>query len=252
LASGYLGDRLCFALFGGSQISPIVKDFFVDCFGVQLIDAYGNTEGGQVAVNGIIQRPPVIEYRLRSVPELGYYTTDKPYPRGELCFRSIQSIAGYLNEPELTSRLFDENGLICTGDIVEEYEPDHIAIIDRCNDVLKLSQGEYVAIGALGSIFEAGSEVVDQIFIYGNSQQSYLLAVVVPNRAITLDRLGDNPSDDALNSLLRDELQRVAQQEGIRSFEVPKDFIVELEPFSDSNGLLSGLRKKMRPAFVKK
>jgi len=252
MASSYLGDRLCFALFGGSQISPIVKDFFVDCFGIQLIDAYGNTEGGQVAVNGIIQRPPVLEYKIRSVPELGYYTTDKPYPRGELCFRSIQSISGYLNEPELSSRLFDENGLICTGDIVEEYEPDHIAIIDRRNEVLKLSQGEFVAVGTLGAIFEGGSELVDQIFIYGNSQQSYLLAVLVPNRAVILERLGDSAGEEALKSLLRDELQRVARQEGIRSFEVPKDFIVEPEPFNEKNGLLSGLRKKLRPALVKK
>jgi fatty acid CoA ligase FadD9 len=27
-------------------------------------------------------RPPVIDYKLLDVPELGYFNTDKPYPRG--------------------------------------------------------------------------------------------------------------------------------------------------------------------------
>lgn len=248
----YLGDRLCFSLFGGSQMSSAVKEFFTDCFDALLTDAYGNTEGGQVAVNGLIQRPPVIDYKLRDVPELGYYATDKPFPRGELCFKSIQTISGYYNAPEATEKLFDEDGFICTGDIVEEYEPDHIAIIDRRNDVLKLSQGEYVAVGVLGSIFEGGSDLIGQIYVYGHSQRSYLLAVIVPDEASVTAHLGPDPDDEALDSLLRHELHRVAKQEGIRSFEVPKDFIIEHEPFSEANGLLSGLRKRARPALERK
>ena len=248
----YLGDRLCFSLFGGSQMSPAVKEFFTDCFDALLTDAYGNTEGGQVAVNGLIQRPPVIDYKLRDVPELGYYASDKPFPRGELCFKSIQTISGYYNAPEATNKLFDEDGFICTGDIVEEYEPDHIAIIDRRNDVLKLSQGEYVAVGVLGSVFEGGSDLIGQIYVYGHSQRSYLLAVIVPDEASVTAHLGPDPDKEALDSLLRHELHRVAKQEGIRSFEVPKDFIIDHEAFSEANGLLSGLRKRARPALERK
>ena len=233
-------------------MSPPVRAFFVDCFDVQLIDAYGNTEGGQVATNGIVQSPPVTEYRLRDVPELGYYTTDKPFPRGEFCFKSIQSISGYHEAPEATEKLFDEDGFICTGDIVEEHEANHIVIIDRRNDVLKLSQGEYVPVGALGSVFEGASDVISQIYIYGNSQRSYLLAVVVPNKTIVTAYLGNNPSDEAVDRLIQQEFQRVAREEGIKSFEVPKNFVIEWELFSESNGLLSGLRKKIRPALARK
>jgi fatty acid CoA ligase FadD9 len=252
MGRSYLGDRLCFSLFGGSQISPPVREFFADCFGVTLLDAYGNTEGGAVATNGIIQSPPVTEYRLRDVPELGYYSTDKPFPRGELCFKSIQSISGYYDAPEATKNLFDKDGFICTGDIVEEHEANHIAIIDRRNDVLKLSQGEYVPVGALGSVFEGASDVISQIYIYGNSQRSYLLAVVVPNKTILAAYLGDQPDDEALENLIQQELQRVAREEGVKSFEVPKSFIIESELFSETNGLLSGLRKKVRPALARK
>lgn len=252
MAGGYLGDRLCFVLSGGSLVSPMVKGFFEDCFGIPLIDAYGNTEGGSVAINGFIQRPPVIDYKLRDVPDLGYFTSDKPYPRGEFCFKSVQSISGYLHAPDATKALFDEDGYICTGDIVEEYRPDHINIIDRRNDVLKLSQGEFVPIGALGAIFEGASDLISQIYIYGNSQRSYLLAVIVPNMTLAAAQIADENDEAALNTLIQEELHRIASKEGIRSFEVPKGFIIETEPFSDSNGLLSSLRKKIRPALARK
>jgi fatty acid CoA ligase FadD9 len=29
-----------------------------------------------------VLRPPVIDYKLLDVAELGYFNTDKPYPRG--------------------------------------------------------------------------------------------------------------------------------------------------------------------------
>ena len=62
-------------------------------------------------MNNRIQRPPVIAYKLRDVPELGYYTTDKPYPRGELCYKTDSQIKGYYKQPEATAKLFDEEGL---------------------------------------------------------------------------------------------------------------------------------------------
>jgi len=52
--------------------------------------------------------------------------------------------------------------------------------------------------------------------------------------------------------LLRDELQQVATKEQLRSFEVPRDFLIEQEGFSQKNGLLSSVRKRLRPALKAK
>lgn len=249
MAANYLGDRLLVGLVSGAPVATAVKEFIIDCFGIPLLDTYGNTEAGMIAVDGIIQRPPVIDYKLRDVPELGYYTTDKPYPRGELCFRSATSVSGYYKSPEATAELFDKDGFLCTGDIVEEYEPDHITIIDRRKDVLKLSQGEYVAVGTLSTVIEANSPVINQIYIYGNSRRSYLLAVVVPDQKAIAPLLGDNPREVKLKKLIRNDLQKVGKQENLKSFEIPRDFIIETEPFSQDNGLLSSVRKRLRPAL---
>jgi hypothetical protein len=43
----------------------------------------------------------VLDYKLVSVPELGYTTEDKPYPRGELRIKTRRMIRGYYKHPEV-------------------------------------------------------------------------------------------------------------------------------------------------------
>lgn len=45
---------------------------------------------------------------------------------------------------------------------------------------MKLSQGEYVAIERVESLYSASS-VVGQLYVHGDSLQSYLVAVLVPD-----------------------------------------------------------------------
>lgn len=254
MGARFLGDRLLSGGVGGAPVAPEVMTFMRECFDMLLLNIYGSTESGSGSLtrNGKILRPPVTEYRLRDAPELGYFITDKPNPRGEFCFKSTGGITEYYKQPEATKGLFDEDGFQCTGDIVEELAPDHIVIIDRRKDVLKLSQGEFVAVGPLGTVFEGGSAVLKQVYLYGNSVRSYLLAVIVPDEKAVQTLLGGTPSEEEIRSLIRDELRAVGTAEGLRSFEIPRDFIVERASFSQENGLLSSVRKRLRPALKRK
>ncbi|CAA0093128.1 Carboxylic acid reductase [Zhongshania aliphaticivorans] len=254
MGENFLGNRLLSGMVGGAPTSPAVREFMAECFEFHLIDGYGNTESGSgsISLNGKIQENSVSEYKLRNVPELGYYTSDKPYPRGELCYKSEVGIAGYYKDPKATAGLFDEDGFSLTGDIVEEIGPGEIRVVDRVKDVLKLSQGEYVALGALQTKYESGSAAIKQIFLYGNSLQAYLLAVVVPDLDAVASLIGVNATDADLKALLRREMARVAKEKDIKSFELPRDFLIELEPFSQENGLLSSVRKRLMPALKKK
>jgi fatty acid CoA ligase FadD9 len=249
----YLGDRIALISTGSAPSTPAVRQFMLDCFPVTMIENYGSTETpAGVTRNGLVNRPTVIEYRLRDVPELGYYTTDHPYPRGELLVKTTSMIPGYFKRPEATAALFDADGFLMTGDVMEERGPDHLVYIDRRNDVMKLSQGEFVAVGNVGAAVENGSELIHQIFLYGNSARAFLLAVVVPNMELVAGVLGSDPDAEQLKGLLRAELQKVAETENLRSFEIPRDFIVEREPFSHENGLLSSLHKRMRPNLARR
>src|SRR3981189_1044513 len=126
-----------------------------------------------VFVDGQVQRPPVIDYKLVDVPDLGYFRTDRPHPRGELLVTSQDLFAGYYQRPQLTAEVFDPQGYYRTGDIVAEVGPDQLEYLDRRNNVLKLSQGEFVTVSKLEAVFDT-SPLVGQIYLYGNSARSYL------------------------------------------------------------------------------
>lgn len=250
----YLGDRLLGGSVGSAPTTKEMRDFMMACFNMPLVDGYGSTESGtgRVTFNNRILRPGVLDYKLRDMPELGYLTSDKPYPRGEFCVKTKTQILGYYKNPEASAKLVDEEGFYLSGDIVEEREPDHVVVIDRCNDVLKLSQGEYVAVGRLGTIFEAESDLIQQIYVYGNSLRSYLVAVVVPDMQALRSVLGQTPEPKAILALIREDFQRIAHSMDLKSFEVPRELILELQPFSAENGLLTSVLKKKRPALKEK
>ncbi|MEV6423505.1 carboxylic acid reductase [Streptomyces sp. NPDC051662] len=242
-----LGGRVGSASCGSAPLSATLAEFTEAVLGVPLHTGYGSTEVAGIAVNGELLNPPVIDYKLADVPELGYFRTDAPHPRGELLLKA-DGIPGYYKQPELTAELFDEDGYYRTGDIVAELGPRRIAVVDRRKSVLKLSQGEFVAIGRLESIF-AACPLVRQIFLYGNSERSYLLAVVVPTPD-ALRRYGDDR--ERLEQLLSDSLRRIAKDTGLNSYEIPRGLLLEAEPFSQANGLLSDQRKLLWPKLVER
>jgi fatty acid CoA ligase FadD9 len=242
-----LGGRFVSAATGSAPISAPVKAFVESCLDLTLVEGYGSTEAGVVLVDGQVERPPVIDYRLVDVPDLGYFHTDRPHPRGELLIKSDDLFSGYYQRPEVTDEVFDPDGYYRTGDVVAEVGPDQLLYLDRRNNVLKLSQGEFVAVSKLEAVFDS-SPLVRQIFIYGNSARAYLLAVVVP----TEDALSGSGGDlESLKRLISDSLQKVASTAGLQSYEIPRDFIVETAPFTLENGFLTGIRKLARPRLKK-
>ena len=236
-----LGNRYLTAITGSAPISPELRAWVESFLDMHLVDGYGSTEAGGIFHDGQVRRPPLIDYKLVDVPELGYFNTDRPHPRGELLVKTTNMFPGYYKRPEVTADVFDADGFYRTGDIVAELGPDHLQYVDRRNFVLKLSQGEFVTASKLEAVFET-SPLVRQIYIYGNSARSYLLAVIVP----TADALAHHGTDE-LRPLLSDSLQDVAKAAGLQSFEIPRDFIIETTPFTLENGLLTGIRKLARP-----
>ncbi len=236
-----LGGRYVTALTGSAPISPEMKAFVEELLDMHLTDGYGSTEAGALIVDGQVQRPPVIDYKLVDVPDLGYFRTDRPHPRGELLVKSDGLFPGYYKRPELTAEMFDGDGYYRTGDVFAETGPDQLVYLDRRNNVLKLSQGEFVTVSKLEAAF-GDSPLVRQIYIYGNSARSYLLAVVVP----TEEALARYDSAE-LKSVVGESLQEVAKATGLQSYEIPRDFLIETTPFTLENGLLTGIRKLARP-----
>jgi len=235
------GGRVLSAMTGSAPVSDELRSFVESLVDVHLVDGYGATECGLLFVDGRALRPQVIDYKLVDVPELGYFSTDVPNPRGELVVKTRAMFPGYYMRPDVTAGVFDSDGYYRTGDIVAKTGPDEITYVDRRNNVLKLSQGEFVTVAKVEDAFTT-SPLVRQIYVYGNSVQPYLLAVIVPSEAAhqELDEV-------ALKQQISLSLQQVAKTIGLHSYEIPRDFIVVQQPFTLENGLLTGLRKLARP-----
>nr|WP_253843068.1 carboxylic acid reductase [Mycobacterium colombiense] len=238
------GGRVLSANTASAPLAPELRSFVETCLGVRLHTTYGSTEMGGVLVDNMINRANVIDYKLVDVPELGYFTTDKPFPRGELLIKTRTMTPGYYRRPEATASTFDEDGFYRSGDVMALVGPDELRYLDRRNNVMKLSQGEFVAVAQLENAFTT-SPLIHQMFIYGSSAEAFLLAVVVPDRDVIarIDSLGMAQ----IKRLIAESLHQIAAQRHLNGYEVPRDFLIETEPFSVENGLLTGAAKMARP-----
>ena len=96
-------------------------------------------------------------FRLKDLPDMDYRITDQPYPRGEICVRSTCITTGYFMREDKTREAIDDEGFLHTGDVGCVFPNGAIKILDRCKNIFKLSQGEYVA-----------PEKVENIFVQSN------------------------------------------------------------------------------------
>lgn len=244
LRERFLGGRFLVASIGSAPLSADMREFMQSVLGIALIDAYGSTETGGVLMNNKVVRSAILDYKLVDVPELGYFSTDRPHPRGELLIKSRTLIPGYYKRPELNSQFCDAEGFYRTGDVMAETGFDELVYVDRRNNVLKLSQGEFVAVSKLEAIY-VGSPLVEQIYVYGSSERAYLLAVIVP----VAESIAAHAGTAELKAAISESLRQVAKDAELSAYEIPRDFLLETEPFTVDNGLLAGLSKLLRPSL---
>ncbi|CAF2520530.1 unnamed protein product [Rotaria sp. Silwood2] len=241
---------------GGAMVSPVVLNFIKRCFSrCNIYESYGITECGNVAFNNIIKN--TLQFRLISVPEMGYTIDDELFPRGELLIKTEEMFSGYINNPEETRAALTEDGFFRTGDIVElRIHPDgdfYVNLIDRKKNFFKLSQGQYVSPEFLQSIY-IQSPFIEQIYIHGDLLADSIAVIIVPNReyaqAFALEHNlknfdTTNPDPQFYDAILQD-LRLIAEKESLRKHEIPSRLIIDFEPFTSENGLLTSTMKPCR------
>lgn len=236
--SNYLGTRIKSITTGGAPTSKEVFEFLKKCFkNVKIYNGYASTECGSIFLIESETNEHIfkgVEIKLRDVPELNYYLTDQPYPRGEILVKSDECITGYYKSPELTKELIDENGYYATGDIgLYNTETKRYSIIDRKKSFFKLAQGEFIAPEKLELIY-LKSKYIDQILIYGNSLHHFILSVIVP---IDLKIKKEE--------IIKDLIE-IAKKENLQYYEIPRDILIEKEKFTIENKKMTSSEKLSR------
>ncbi|KAJ8521466.1 hypothetical protein ON010_g17818 [Phytophthora cinnamomi] len=262
-----LGGRVRLIFSGSAPLSAEVKEFMKVVFCCDVAEGYGLSETAAAVTVGSVDMPmgshvgcPLIygQVQLEDVPEMGYTSRDKPRPRGEILVRGPMIFSGYYKEPEKTREAIDERGWFHTGDIGCWNADGTLSIIDRKKNIFKLAQGEYVAAEKIENIY-AKSKYVAQIFAYGDSLQSCLVGIVVPDpeTAEAWAREKGLSGADAstakvvnhpeFQNVVLADMARVAKEAQLRGFEFVKSVYFHPEPFSLEQGLITPTFKLKRP-----
>uniref|UniRef100_M1AI81 Long-chain-fatty-acid CoA ligase n=1 Tax=Solanum tuberosum TaxID=4113 RepID=M1AI81_SOLTU len=263
-----LGGRIRLIVSGGAPLSSEVEEFLRVTSCGFVLQGYGLTETCGLATIGHPDEmcmlgtvgPPFVftEVRLEEVPEMGYDPLADP-PRGEICVRGRTTFAGYYKNPELTKEAI-KDGWFHTGDIGEMMPNGVVKVIDRKKNVIKLSQGEYVALEYLEKVYGI-APIVEDIWVYGDSFKSMLVAVVAPHEGNTKKWADKNGHKGSITELcsLQDlnqyvllELKSAAERNKLRGFENIKGVILEPQPFEFDKELVTATMKKRRERLLKR
>jgi long-chain acyl-CoA synthetase len=259
-----LGGRVNGILSGAAPISGGTLDFLSVCFCCSVAEGFGQTETAAGSTIGIPGDPlrnqvgvplPCNEIKLVDIPDMNYFSTDKPYPRGEICFRGPNVFHGYYKDEELTKEVLDADGWCHSGDVGMFDEEGRLFVIDRKKNIFKLAQGEYVAAEKIENVYSE-SLFISQCFVYGNSLHSFLIAIVVPDDDMVLKHAQEHGLEgsfeelcrmDAIKKTIFDDMKRVAKEKDLKGFEKVRAIHIDPQPFSIENSLLTPTFKLKRP-----
>ena len=247
---------------GSAPLSPSVMSFFRCLLSCPIVEGYGQTEGtGGASISspddqktlGHVGGPiTCAEVRLVDVPEMEYTNKDRSHRgqdcvgRGEIWIRGPTVFQGYYKNKEKTDECLTGDGWLQSGDI-GLWRPDgQLQIIDRKKNIFKLSQGEYVAAEKIENV-HVGSPFVEQSFVYGDSLQSHLVAIIVIDKEFIKSKNSELLTKLAeLKETVMTDIAKVGKAAGLNGFEMVRNVHIEEVPFSAENGLVTPTFKLKR------
>ncbi|BFZ61023.1 medium-chain fatty acid-CoA ligase faa2 [Saitoella coloradoensis] len=271
-----LGGRVRLVVTGSAPIARDLLQFLRAALACDVVEGYGLTESMAGAVVGLpgdckpghVGPPiPTVEVCLQDVPSMGYSAKDSPNPRGEMLLRGPLIFKEYFKDEKKTKEAIDEDGWFHTGDICEVDSLGRFYIIDRVKNFFKLAQGEYVSGERIENTLLGATTLLAQIFVHGDSLQTYLVAIIGPNpdtfapfaskimneriSATDLTSLRKACADPKVRQAILKTLDRAAEKRGLRGFEKIKNVHLCLEPFTVDNETLTPTLKIKRPQALK-
>jgi len=238
-----------------SSSRPSVILITIDTLRADHLGAYGNERVAtphfdRLAREGRIfeQSYAVSHITLPDKPRRG--TVGPPYDgvqcridpdNGEIQMKSPAVMLGYYRDPELTRRVFTDDGWLRTGDLGSIDAEGNLAITSRLKDLFKTTKGKYVAPGPIEDKL-AMHTAIDACCVTGANLPQPLALVVLTADAV------EKASDSAGRSDLEQSL--IALLEQVNATLDPHErmdcLVIMREPWTVDNDLMTPTFKVKR------
>jgi long-chain acyl-CoA synthetase len=229
-------DKLELAISGAAPL-PQETAALWQIWGVNLVEAYGQTETGGAFISGQPQRFAK-PGNVGTVVQGWQVRLDDD---GQILVKGPDQFEGYWNQPDATRQIVDSDDWLHTGD-VGEWQNGNLRLIDRARDFLVTAGGKTISPSGIESTLRA-SPFIGEAIVFGHGRK-YLTALI----EIDFDSVADwaranNVSytgftslvqSEAVQGLIKSEIDRAnrefARVEQIKVFRIlPK----ELDPEQD-------------------
>ncbi|KAF2403305.1 acetyl-CoA synthetase-like protein [Trichodelitschia bisporula] len=262
------GGRLRICLNGGG---PVAKETqrFISIAIAPMISGYGLTETSAMGAlmdplawtdDALGEMPGSIEIKLVDFPDAGYFAANKP-PQGEIWIRGASVADGYLDLEEESKEAFAEGGWFKTGDIGEWDHKGQLKIIDRKKNLVKTSNGEYIALEKLESVYRSAPMVLN-ICVYADQSKTKPIAIIVPAEPVLKqlassigvkgDHLEELVNDEKLNDAVLKQLQDAGRKGGLAGIEIIEGVVLADEEWTPQNNLVTSAQKLNRRGILDK
>lgn len=218
-----LGGRLRFPISGAAPLSKDLAEFY-EAIGMPLLEGYGLTEGGVVAVN------PIGRVKPGSIGKLLPGIEVRIEKDGELLLRSAVNFSGYYKDPAATAAVL-RDGWLYTGDIATCDDEGYYYITGRKKELIVSSNGKKIYPARIEGLFKK-EPLINHVLLIGD-RLPYVTALITVT--------GD-PA--AAQAIVEATVKNVNRQ--LPSFEQIRKFKILDRDFSIENGELTPTMKLRR------
>ncbi|QIM63823.1 long-chain fatty acid--CoA ligase [Pasteurellaceae bacterium Orientalotternb1] len=167
-----LGGRIRMMPCGGAKLEPTIGMFF-HSIGINIKLGYGMTE-----TTATVSCWSDKGFNPNSIGTLMPNVEVKIGEDNEILVKGGMVMRGYYKKPEETAAAFTEDGFLRTGDAGELDASGHLFITDRIKELMKTSNGKYIAPqyieGKIGK-----DKFIEQIAVIADAKK-YVSALIVP------------------------------------------------------------------------
>ncbi|HKY36166.1 MAG TPA: long-chain fatty acid--CoA ligase [Polyangiaceae bacterium] len=241
------GGRMRFMFSGSAPLPRDLAEFF-HAAGLLILEGYGLTETSGGAV---LNSPDAFAFGSVGKPNPG--TELRIADDGEILLKSRGMMQAYQNLPEETRVAVTRDGWLRTGDIGEIDAQGFLRITDRKKDLIKTSNGQYVAPQKVEALLKAHCPYVGQVVVHGD-KRGYCSALI----ALDADAIrrwaketgpGDLPYAELakhpdVRALIEPAIEKVNAT--LSSHESIRKFVLLSEELTIENGLLTPSMKLRR------